>query len=565
MNYMLKTLFIFFLFRLTFSCYAQEYNSVVISEIMADPTPIVGLPNVEYLELYNRSGKTISLKGWKLTTGTRSSVLPDSLLLPGAYIILCQRNNMALLSDYGKILGLNSLSLTNDGMSLELYNPGNQLVYAVSYLIKWWDSDKRNGGFSLEMADIESPCIEAGNWFTSINVRGGTPGKQNSLVKNIKDSQLPVVERVDVQDNGQLLVVFNKRMDSLNTVLGAVVNLEGRNIIKKQLHLPAFRTLRLTLDAPLLKGQHYSLSIQNAADCSGNLLRESLHRIGLPSPADSGDIVINEILFNPRDSGVDFVELYNKSSKFINLKNWAIGNVKTDGTSAFNLITSADVLIAPYAYLALTIDVIVLKEQYPSSVKADFLELPSLPSFPNEEGGVILRSANSVLFDRFVYSEKMHHELLSDYNGVSLEKADPNVSSAVRSNWQSASSVTGYATPGFVNSQKTPEKQEDYFILKPEAFTPDNDGQDDFAILEFHQKLAGQIATIRIFSLSGNLVRNLLRNQLIGTAGEIKWDGTDESGQVVPTGYYLFLIDVFDVTGKTQQYKKRVVVARREG
>jgi len=562
---MSKIYFIFFLVGLTFFCCAQEYNSVVISEIMADPTPIVGLPEAEYLELYNRSDKTISLKGWKLTTGTRSSVLPDSLLLPGAYIILCQRNNMTSLSGYGKVLGMNSLSLTNDGMSLQLYNPANKLVYAVSYVIKWWDPDKRGGGFSLEMADTERPCMEAGNWFTSVDVLGGTPGKPNSLVKNIKDSQPPSVERVDVQDNGQLIVVFNKRMDSLNTVLGAIVNLEGRNIIKKQLDLPSFRSLRLTLDSPLLKGQDYRLSIQNAADCAGNLLRESLHRIGLPSPADSGDIVINEILFNPRDSGVDFVELYNKSSKFINLKSWTIGNLKTDGTSAFNIITSADVLIAPYSFLALTTDVIVLKEEYPSAMKADFLEVPSLPSFPNEEGGVILRSAGSVIFDRFIYSEKMHHELLSGFNGVSLEKSDPNVSSALRSNWQSASSVTGYATPGFANSQKTPEKQEDYFILKPEAFTPDNDGQDDFAILEFHQKLAGQIATIRIFSLSGNLVRNLLRNQLIGTAGEIKWDGTDESGQVVPTGYYLFLIDVFDVTGKTQQYKKRVVVARREG
>jgi hypothetical protein len=538
------------------SLLAQGYNAVVITEIMADPTPIVGLPDAEYLEIFNRSSQPISLKGWRLGTAS----LPDSVLAPGGYAILCARTKVPLLTPFGRVLGLTTFSLANAGATLVLRNNRGDLIHSVAYKDTWWAGNVRNGGYALEMIDPANPCGETTNWRASTAAVGGTPGKLNAVAGSNPDRTLPVAERVEVTNQSLLTVHFNERLDSLANVQSGLYQLKGRTIRRSSVESPSFRNVSLLLDAPLVAGQRYELTLSNVTDCVGNRAKETLFTVGLPVKADSGDVILNEILFDPRTGGVEFAEIHNRTQNYISLKNWAIGTIKDGQPGSFKVISASDLLLAPNGFMALSSNSKLLAEQYPTERERVLVTVASMPTFVNEAGGVALRDASGQLFDAFEYRETYHSPLLTDTKGVSLERIYPEKAGNDPGNWQSAAALAGYATPGYANSQGSSGPVDDGFVVEPEAFTPNGDGADDFSTIRYTLNGTGRVASIRIFDIQGRLVRNLVSNQTVGTSGEIRWEGTNDRGKTLPTGYYLVLIDSFDGAGTTQQYKKRVVI-----
>ncbi len=537
---------------------AQGYNSVIITEIMADPTPVVGLPNAEYIEIFNRSPQPISTKGWRLGT----TLLPDSVLAPGGYAILCSRNSVPLLTRFGRVWGLSSFSLANAGATLTLRNAKGTLVFSITYKDTWWPSNRRNGGYALEMVDTASPCGETENWRVSTDPLGGTPNKPNSVTAPNPDRNPPVAERVEISGENQLTIYYNERLDSLASSQSGTYELKGRSIRRSVIEAPGFRTSLITLDAPLLAGQRYELVVGNLTDCVGNALKPTTFVFGLPVVADSGDVVLNEILFDPRTGGVEFAEIYNRSPNFISLKNWSLGNVRVGVPGSFRTVATGDLLLAPNEFIAFSVNSTILAEQYPTERPRTLITIPSMPSFVNEIGGVALRDATGRLVDIFEYKDNDQSPLITNAKGVSLERIYPERAGNDPQNWQSAAAVVGYATPGYANSQGTAKTTADGFVVEPEAITPNDDGVDDYATIRYSLTGSGRVASVRIFDTQGRLVRDLVRNQTIGTDGSLRWEGQNDRGEIVRTGYYLVLIDSFDSAGNTQQFKKKVVVVQ---
>jgi hypothetical protein len=90
----LKFYALFFIFFCTFYSNANAQvanrNDVVISEIMADPTPVIGLPAFEYIELRNRSTTIINLQGWKISDATGTATISVSYnLKPDSSVVIC--------------------------------------------------------------------------------------------------------------------------------------------------------------------------------------------------------------------------------------------------------------------------------------------------------------------------------------------------------------------------------------------------------------------------------------------------------------------------------------------
>ncbi|MDZ7848102.1 MAG: lamin tail domain-containing protein [Owenweeksia sp.] len=62
------------------------------------------------------------------------------------------------------------------------------------------------------------------------------------------------------------------------------------------------------------------------ADCNGNVGALDTLLFALPSLPQAGELIINELLFNPPSGGADFVEIYNHSDKYFDLSNLRLGN-----------------------------------------------------------------------------------------------------------------------------------------------------------------------------------------------------------------------------------------------
>ncbi len=93
-------------------------NDVVISEIMADPYPVVGLPPAEYLELRNRTERPISLSGWKIQTGSAIRELPDVIIDSGGYALIVGSGCQSLFAEYSPLAPISSLTITDAGQNI---------------------------------------------------------------------------------------------------------------------------------------------------------------------------------------------------------------------------------------------------------------------------------------------------------------------------------------------------------------------------------------------------------------------------------------------------------------
>jgi len=544
-----------------------QYYQLLLTEILADEEPVVGLPKAEFLELYNPTGSILSLAGVTFTDGTSTARLPDETILPGEYLILCAAAGAELYKPYGRVIPLPGFSLNNTGEPLLLRNAAGQTLCWVEYRAAWYgDGRKAEGGWSLEMIDPQNPCAGTGNWTASVDAAGGTPGRPNSVAASRPDLTPPQGMTVEVADARHLRVWFTERIDSLAMAQPSLYRLDGGAVVAGAVPAgPPYDAVQLALTANLVPGTEYTLTVSNARDCAGNINGGAFTaRFALPEPGDSGDVVLNEVLFNPRSGGVDFVELYNRSDKYVNLQDWQLTAGRADQSTDGKKITAAYRVLPPRHYAVLTTNGQILKDHYPKAKDSTFVLLPALPSYPDEAGSVVLRNDRGRLVDQFDYSDKFHFALVDRREGVSLERISPGSPGNTRQNWHSAAGTEGYATPGYRNSQWLEgEPAADAFQLQPAVLTPDEDGLNDFTTLQYRFPGPGNVATVTIFDAAGREVKKWVRNELLGTEGFYTWDGTDDRGAKVRTGRYIVHISLFDMQGKVRQYKRDVVVGAR--
>ncbi|HPE55830.1 MAG TPA: lamin tail domain-containing protein [Bacteroidales bacterium] len=552
---------------------AAEPWDIVINEIMADPDPPVGLPEYEFIEIFNTTEKYLDINDWILLVGTVEKNIPDFIIEPGEYVLFADDDVSWLFEMFGHTVGFSTLGLTNGGASVSLMNGNDELISTVTYNNNWFaDDEKAEGGWSLEQIDPYNPCAGADNWSESIAAEGGTPGKLNSV-----DGDNPIdpvfISVVSISEQ-EIKLTFNQVMDPVS-----ILNPEAY-FVDHTVGNPAQiiagdsigYSVILTFSEPLLYANIYELRTELPIyNCRGlEMQAGTTIQFGISQTAQKSDLVINEVLFNPAGNGVDFVEVYNRSKRVLDLDEMYLGHVDTDefgnSDTIYKNVSSQPGQILPGTYLVLTTDPERVKSQYYTSNPEGFHRMTSFPVYSNEKGTVVLAKTGKRSIDVFEYNESMHYPLLTTVEGVSLERIDFDRPSYDETNWHSASGEVGYATPAYQNSQyKGAEETEDEVTINPETFSPDNDGFDDVLNIQYRFDQPGYNASIRIYDSRGRLTRILVNNELLGTEGAFSWDGRTDDNQKASIGIYIIYVEVFDLNRNVKKYKKTAVLGGRIG
>ncbi|MDR2039163.1 MAG: lamin tail domain-containing protein [Bacteroidales bacterium] len=545
-------------------------NDVVINEVMANPSPVVHLPEYEYIEIHNRSDKDIELEGWTLTYGQTSKIFPSFLFGAKSRLLLVHPNAAPDMESFGPVMPIlgSMTAIANSGQYLMLQDDAGTVISWIDFNTDWYkDTQKSNGGWSLELIDPEQTCSGAFNWKASVDRNGGTPGKENSVFSRNADDRLPQIRHIATPDQHTIVLHVSKSLagfipDITLFTLKPEISIRDIEITGKH-----FNQLQLNLQDALQEKQWYDLSVESdIEDCAGYKIPSARFHFSLPEYTDSLDVIINEILFNPFPEGYTFIELYNRSKKAVNVSDLQISMRDNNGKLSNPAgLTEDPFLLMPEQYLVVSRNTDHILQQYDAGPPECFLQLMSMPSLTKESGRLVLLNKSLHVIDEVHYNSKQHVDFLNIGSGVSLERIHPDRNSLDQNNWHTAAQTAGFATPGKKNSQYTdPEYGQNAVTLLPEVFSPDNDGFDDVLDICYHFETPSLMGEVIIFDAYGRKIRQLIRQQIMQTEGIITWDGTDENNRKALTGVYIVYFHAYNSSGFSKTYKLPCVLAGKK-
>jgi len=544
----------------------KQYD-LVINEILADESPLVGLPEYEFIELYNRSAYPINIDNFKLKVGQTEKDLSAFELAADDYLILCSNAAVDLYSNFGNVLSVSGFpALSNSGATVSITSSSGLLIDEIEYSSDWYgDENKQDGGWTLERIDCNNHSWQADNWQASMDESGGTPGRQNSIAGINPDVISPRLLGFDLINSNTINLFFSEDLEltqalklenySLDQEIGhpdSVVEFENEKF-----------ALRLIFPQDFEHNTQYRFQFSDLlVDWAGNSMEEKAFEFLLADLPQSGDLVINEVLFNPYPGGVDYIELLNISDRIIDIRDLFIANRDEDyQIDQIYPLSDQSQMLEAGSYLLVSTDTANIKLNYSHCDEKTFLQLKNLPSYNDDEGRVVLLNRNQEQVDDFAYDKDMHFQNLTSDEGVSLERINPFRETNSTSNWISAAQSIGFGTPGLQNSSYDIDEVEINTVgFKSKTFSPDNDGVDDRLIINFDLDKSGYVANIRVYNSFGKEIRRLASNLTLSTKDELFWDGLLANKDRAPIGIYVIYFELYHPDGEVKTYKKTCVL-----
>ena len=270
-------------------------------------------------------------------------------------------------------------------------------------------------------------------------------------------------------------------------------------------------------------------------------------------------LVINEIMFDPVAGNSEFVEFYNTTDDTLQL-----GGMKLQiGEDKIIKLSSTFCEAYPKSFIVFSVDSSITNNYSSLSEEASKLLINNSIRLSNDGTTLTLRDIAGNCLDSVNYYSSWHNKNILSTKNRSLERLNPLLNSNDRMNWSSSVNPAG-ATPGKQNSVYVKSVASEAKVsINPNPFSPDNDGFEDFAAINFN--LTKQLAQVRIkvFDSIGRLVRTLADNIPTISNNTIIFDGLDDRGRALRIGIYILLIEAVANDGSTETIKTPIVVARK--
>ncbi len=505
----MKRLFLIFCLQFILSNLIQAQSELTFSEIMFAPESGTS----EFIEIYNLGDSSIDLTGYQFKYYTASN---DDIIGTGNGLRLNSHSFAVIFENdydinngvYKNLVPQNALILKiadnafgSTGMSnssdrtLILFNQKGDTVDSYTY-----SADNQNG-YSDEKIFLTNEN-SASNWSNSKTLYG-TPGSQNSVTPLNYDlviTNFTSNKDYEIVGNIAQIEVVIKNTGILNSYdfqLNVFLDINRDSIADNSEIITEYQ------NGPLQPGDSLSYrfttsdfypgdnlfvaKIETSADenLTNNIARYKFRGININEVRN--DIVINEIMYAPDSPEPEWVEIYNKSNKNINLAGYKI----SDNFDTVSVINDS-LLFHPGEFFVISADSSI-RNFYNFNSGFTSANLPTLNNYDDKI--IILDSLNRVI-DSLHYFDSWHNPNFLTTQGRSLERINPFLPANESSNW-STSANPGGATPGEQNSIYTiSTNNESQVSVTPNPFSPDNDGYEDFTII--HYNLPQKIAQVRV-------------------------------------------------------------------
>ncbi|WP_022835609.1 lamin tail domain-containing protein [Salisaeta longa] len=548
-------------------------GDLVINELMIDPNG-----SGEYVELYNRSNKTIDVRQlrWRdersapqRLTATRRP------LRPGGYLVLVEAP-AAFAASFpnanADTLTLPNWPALNNGGDIPAVLFETTVLDAVPYASSWGGGD----GTALARVDPRGPSDAPATFAASTDPQGGTPGARNSVYA--PDERAPRLVFAEAQAADTLRLWFSEAIDAATLSAGDV---RWGEAAARSVTTAADATTAVAVfdDAPAGR----VATVRTFADRTGNEQSATRHVVAFR--ADSSHVALTEIMYAPRTDAFDdrpnqpeYIEVQNLSNRPRTLRGWFLTDTP-DETGAADTLRLGDRLQAVppggFAVAYNRVDAAPpsdttagLATAFPGlSFAADSVAL--LPAqaaslgLLNSGEQIVVHRADGRVVARIAYRPDWHAEALETPRGVALERISATGPAQSADNWSSSTAAAG-GTPGHTNSLSLPPRTARptaaTLSIAPSPFSIERDGA---TRLRYTLPRAPQLIRVRIFDNRGRQVRTLTAARLAGPTGELLWDGRDDNGHRLPVGIYVVLFEAVDARGGTVAREKVPVVLAR--